>query len=309
MLLAACAGHQSTLAPFGIAAEETRSLMLYLAVAAAVILAAVAALAIHAMRQPERSISHQQGMRVVLWLGAIVPTVLLGLLLVLALPLMRPMASGPADLRIAVDGRQFWWHVEYRPNDRPPVASANEIRLPVGRTVVFDLTASDVVHSFWIPGLAGKMDMLPGRTNRLIVRATRAGRYRGVCAEFCGLSHALMAFDVIAMPAGDFDRWLAARAVASPAANSAGSIAFARRGCDACHSLSTSATATAIGPNLARLGERPTLGAGILPMNEASVAAFIRDPAAAKPGVRMPATPDMTDIEARAIARFLLERR
>lgn len=139
-------------------------------------------------------------MRIVLWLGGIIPTVVLLGLLAYSLPYMRPRPASPADLTIAVDGEQFWWRVAYAPPGRPPVLSANEIRIPTGRTVAFRLSGGDVVHSFWIPGLAGKMDMIPGRINSLVVRADKPGRYRGQCAEFCGLSHALMAFDVIAMP-------------------------------------------------------------------------------------------------------------
>ena len=178
-------------------------------VGAVIIAGAVALLMRHAIRAPEGAISHQKGMRLVLWLGGIIPTVVLMGLLAYSLPYMRPRPVAPADLQIAVDGEQFWWRVTYRPAGAPPVDSANEIRIPTGRTVAFRLTAGDVVHSFWIPGLAGKMDMIPGRTNDLIVRADKPGRYRGQCAEFCGLSHALMAFDVIAMPPAAFDAWLA----------------------------------------------------------------------------------------------------
>jgi cytochrome c oxidase subunit 2 len=238
-----------------------------------------------------------------------VPTILLFALLVAELPAMRPLPVAPADLRIGVEGEQFWWRVTYRPSGRAPVVSANEIRIPVGRTVQFDLDGGDVIHSFWIPGLAGKMDMIPGRTNTLVTRATKPGRYRGVCTEFCGLSHALMAFDVVAMPAPAFDAWLAAEA--RPAAAMAGGGAhpgaalFARYGCGGCHAIRGTTQGGMIGPDLTRFGARATLAAGVLPMTTANIAGFIRHPERTKPGVRMPAFPQMTDAEAIRIARYL----
>ena len=191
-LLAGCNTHQSTLAPFGADAADIRHLFIIMLVGAVVIAAGVALLMRHAVRAPEGSIDHRRGMRIVLWLGGVIPTIVLLGLLAYSLPYMKPRPVSPTDLTIAVDGEQFWWRVAYRPPGRPAVTSANEIRVPVGRTVAFQLTAGDVVHSFWIPGLAGKMDMIPGRTNTLVVRADKPGRYRGQCAEFCGLIHALM---------------------------------------------------------------------------------------------------------------------
>jgi cytochrome c oxidase subunit 2 len=151
------------------------------------------------------------------------------------------------------------------------LSSANEIRVPVGRTVVLELMAEDVIHSFWIPGLAGNMDMIPGRTNRLVVKAEKPGRYRGVCAEFCGLSHALMAFDVIAMEPAAFDRWLAdARAVVPlPAIATPGCALFDAQGCGACHTIRGTPHVGTIGPDLSRFGERLTLGASIFPPSSA----------------------------------------
>lgn len=309
LILPACVGEQSALSPFGAGADRILGLTVALAIGAVIIFACVALLAAHAMRAPEHSLTHDQGMRVVLWVGAVLPAGLLTVLLLFALPAMRPMPTAPGDLKVAVDGRQFWWHVTYQAGTAPTLATANEIRLPAGRTVVFELTAQDVLHSFWIPGLAGKMDMLPGRTNRLIVKAEKPGTYRGVCAEFCGLSHALMAFDVIVMPAPDFDRWLAGRRASPPPASSPGLALFERHGCRSCHSLSPADPPESIGPSLAGLGSRRTLAAGVLPMTEDAIAGFIRDPAATKPGARMPSAPDMTEHDSRLIARALMELR
>ncbi|WP_454279595.1 cytochrome c oxidase subunit II [Sphingomonas sp. Marseille-Q8236] len=304
-LLAGCNTHQSTLAPFGADAADIRHLFVVMLVGAVVIAGTVALLMRHAVRSPEGVIGHEKGMRVVLWLGGVIPAILLLALLAYSLPYMRPRPVAPADLKIAVDGEQFWWRVTYRPPGRPPVLGANEIRIPTGRTVAFALSAGDVVHSFWIPGLAGKMDMIPGRTNSLVVRAEKPGRYRGQCAEFCGLSHALMAFDVIAMPPAAFDAWLAQQALPARTDASAGARLFAENGCAGCHAIAGMTPPSRIGPDLTHFGSRRTLAAGILPMTEANVVAFIRHPEKAKPGVRMPSFPQLSDDEAVALARYL----
>jgi cytochrome c oxidase subunit 2 len=311
-LVASCAGIQSTFSTFGVEAESTRALTVAMVSGAAVITVAVLALAFHAVRAPEGSLDHRRGMRVILWLGAIGPTLILAALLASALPTMRTLEAQPGDLEIQVDGEQFWWRVQYKPANVEPVEAANEIRLPVGRTVTFLLTSPDVIHSFWIPGLAGKMDMIPGRTTRLVVQATSPGEYRGACAELCGLSHALMAFDVTAMEAADFDRWLAAQAQpASPPAGPGGQL-FDEYGCAGCHrvrGLSRPSQGSSIGPDLTHFGSRPTVAASTLPMEPAAVARFIRDPAAIKPAALMPGFHDMPDEDAQAIARWLMELR
>lgn len=278
-----------------------------LLVGAVVIAVGLAALIQHAIRTPGERLTHRQGMRLVLWLGAIVPTILLFTLLVSSLPLMRPAPVRASDLRIKVEGEQFWWRVIYQPPGAPPVVTANEIRLPVGRTTVFELAGGDVIHSFWIPGLAGKMDMIPGRINTLVTRPTKAGRFRGACTEFCGLSHALMAFDVIAMEPAAFDAWLAdqRRPAVAAAAPGAGARLFADYGCAGCHAIRGEEPASPIGPDLTHFGSRPTLAAGILPMTTANIAGFIRDPGRTKPGVRMPAFPHMSQSDAVQIARYL----
>lgn len=205
------AGRQSAFTTFGAEAEALAGLTWWMAAGAVAISVVVALLFVFAIRAREGAISHNGGMRLVLWAGAVVPSLILFGLLVSTLPMMRPLRAQPADLRVRVQGEQFWWRVQYRPAGAALVEDANELRVPVGRNVVLELTAKDVLHSFWVPGLAGKMDMIPGRTNTLVVRATRPGRFRGQCAEFCGLSHAFMAFEVVAMEPAAFDAWLAAR--------------------------------------------------------------------------------------------------
>jgi cytochrome c oxidase subunit 2 len=302
-------GIQSALSPFGAEGEATLRIAWVMFIAAALITIAVLALATYAVRRDEHRIDHRRGMRIILWLGAIGPTLLLTALLVYSLPTMRPLAADEDDLRIAVEGEQFWWRVRYLPAGAAAVESANEIRLPVGRTVVFELASPDVIHSFWIPGLAGKMDMIPGRTNTLVVRATRAGVFRGACTEFCGLSHARMAFDVIVMEAGEFDRWLAGIARPASAAAGAGRELYASFGCAGCHVIRGHSNGTPIGPDLTHLGARRSLAAATLPMTAGALSAFIRDPAASKPGVLMPSFEKMSASDADAVAAYLLELR
>lgn len=309
MLVSGCNRHQSTLAPFGDEAADTLTLTLVLTAGAVIIAIGVLALVWRASHSSRRSLSEAGGLKLILWAGAIIPTVVLTVLLMFALPAMRPMPQGEEDLRVYVEGEQFWWRVRYQPPGAEPFTTANEVRIPVGRTVVFDLAATDVIHNFWIPGLAGKMDMIPGRTNQLVVKATKPGTFRGVCTEFCGLSHALMAFDVIAMEPAAFDAWLAEARDTTRTASGPdvvlGAQAFDRRGCGACHAIAGTPHDAGIGPDLTHYADRLTLGAGILEPSVANTAAFIRDPAAFKPGVRMPAYADMPQAEAEAIARYL----
>lgn len=307
LLLAACNRHQSALDVFGDEAATVRHLTVVMLVGAILIAAGVAALMIAAVRAPEGKLTLKGGMRLVGWLGGALPVVVLLGLLLYSLPAMRPLPVARNDLRIAVEGEQFWWRVRYQPPGAAPVVTANEIRIPVGRVVQFDLTAGDVIHSFWIPGLAGKMDMIPGRTNTLVVRATKAGRFRGVCTEFCGLSHALMAFDVVAMEPAAFDAWLAnERRPAAPAADTAaGARAFAANGCTGCHAIAGTPAAGQIGPDLTHIGSRTSLGAGTTPMTRDALVRFIVDAPAVKPGARMPAYPQLSARDAQAIAAYL----
>jgi cytochrome c oxidase subunit 2 len=295
---------------FGEEAETTRALAIAMFAGAAVITIGVLALALYAARAPEGRLDHASGMRAILWLGGIGPTLILTALLLTSLPTMRARTAPAGDFAIAVTGEQFWWRVSYPASgQRPAVETANEIRIPVGRPVTFLLTSPDVIHSFWIPGLAGKMDMIPGRTNQLVARATREGRYRGACAEFCGLSHANMAFDVIAMEAGAFDRWLEAAAEPAAPLEHAGRALFADYGCPACHVVRGHEEGGAIGPDLTHFAGKPSFAAGTLQLELDVLGRFIVDSAALKPGSLMPAFEDMPAGDARAIAAYLLELR
>lgn len=307
--LAGCEGRQSAFATFGEEAAATLTLTAVMTAGAVLILAALLFLMWHASRAPEGSLGLRGGNIFIISAGAIFPTVVLLTLLGFSLPAMRPLPADAGALRIVVTGEQFWWRVRYEPPGAPPFETANQVRVPVGRPVVLELRGGDVLHSFWIPGLGGKMDMIPGRANRLVVRATEPGRFRGQCTEFCGLSHALMAFEVEALPPAAFARWMAAERAPAPVAAVPGRALFQRHGCGGCHRIAGHGAAGTIGPDLTHFAGRKTLGAMTLRQEPGRIAAFIRHPEAFKPGVRMPAYPQMSEAEARAIAGYLLELR
>jgi cytochrome c oxidase subunit 2 len=225
--------------------------------------------------------------------------------------LLAPAPEG--SLRIAVTGEQWWWRVQYLPPGSAPVELANEIRLPLGAPVEFELRSNDVIHSFWIPSLAGKMDMIPGRRTRLRLEATRTGSFTGACAEYCGSSHALMAFPVLVQEEEDFQRWLAGQADPAREPNeplaAAGSALFDSSGCGACHTVRGTSADGFIGPDLTHVGSRSTLGAGILP-NEIDVfRRWIAEVDQIKPNVHMPAFGMLPEQDLDALAAYLASLR
>jgi cytochrome c oxidase subunit 2 len=186
----------------------------------AVVWTAVILLAIYAIRsKPDESRRRQANLLIVA--GGVTPAVVLCLLLIYGLSILPGMIEPAPEgsLKIAVYGEQWWWRVRYEPPGRQPFELANEVRLPVSESSQFFLHSTNVIHSFWIPSLGGKVDLIPGRVNRLALRPTRTGRYRGACAEYCGRSHAHMAFDVIVLARDEFDRWIAQQSAASAGAS------------------------------------------------------------------------------------------
>jgi cytochrome c oxidase subunit 2 len=209
----------------------------------------------------------------------------------------RALAMHPsAALTIDVTGHQWWWDVLYEdPNPSKQVETANEIHVPVGEMVQFKLRAADVIHSFWAPNLSGKKDLIPGYVTSLYFRADTAGIYRGQCAEFCGLQHAQMAFYIVAEPRPKFAAYLAAASM--PHENPtdptlvAGQRVFMSSGCPLCHSIAGTDARGTVGPGLSHFKSRGALAAGTLANNRANLTRWIQNPAAIKPGVRMPALP------------------
>lgn len=310
LCLSGCSGIQSALDPAGEEAAAVYGLFCVMVIGGAIIWIMLVALLIHARRHRRAPLDERASARLVMWGGAVFPSSVLLLLLGFTfwlMPGMRPWSAlaEPPGLRIEVVGEQFWWRVTYFPQGGDPVVSANEIRLPVGQRVEFTLKSNDVIHSFWIPPLGGKMDMIPGRTNRLSLLATKPGLFRGPCAEYCGTSHALMAFSVIAMKPEAFGKWLAARSAPPRNVAAPGLERFLSNGCGACHTIKGSQAAGTIGPDLSHVGSRHTLAAGILPNTEAAIARFIAKPDEIKPDVTMPAFGMLPGRDLNAIAAYL----
>jgi cytochrome c oxidase subunit II len=206
-------------------------------------------------------------------------------------------AESPDALTIEVVGRRWWWEVNY-PDEG--IVTANEIHIPVGKTVELVLTSGDVIHSFWVPQLGGKMDMIPGRTNRMTLRADQAGEFRGECAEFCGLQHARMHFLMIAQPPEEFEQWAEAQRTAAnePEDERAirGQAVFIAAGCVYCHTIrgldgaDLDRSSVDLGPDLTHLAGRRTIAAGMRGNNRGNLAGWIADPHSIKRGALMPAT-------------------
>lgn len=199
-------------------------------------------------------------------------------------------------VNIEVTAHQFWWTARY-PGGSPSdiFVTANEIHVPVGRPVVVQLKSDDVIHSLWVPNLAGKKDLIPGRSALLQFRADQPGVYRGQCAEFCGYQHALMGLLVIAEPPAQFDAWVQAQrqgaAEPADAAGQRGKQLFQSVSCAMCHAIQGTLANGQHAPDLTHLASRQTLAAGTLPNTPVQLAAWIKDPQKHKPGTNMPATP------------------
>ena len=198
-------------------------------------------------------------------------------------------------LHIRVTGYQWWWEVQYEnPIPALQVTTANEIHIPVGRPVVVDLFAGDVIHSLWIPNLQGKIDLVPGRHNTMTMQADVPGVYRGQCAEYCGAQHAHMAIVVVAESPNEFERWLTAnRAPAPPPSTPSearGQEVLERGPCAMCHSVTGTLAAARTAPDLTHIASRSTIAAGWLPNTPGYLAGWIADPQHIKPGNQMPPT-------------------
>lgn len=311
LLLTGCGGPQSALTPAGRDAERLADLFFWMAAGAVVVWLLFVSLSVYALRvrrepHPERTAS-----LLIILGGFVAPTIVLGVLLAFSLALLpgllAPGSSG--DLKILVSGEQWWWRVRYLQSGRDPVELANEIRLPAGQRIELELESPDVIHSFWIPSIGGKMDMIPGRRNRIALEPTRIGVFRGTCAEYCGASHALMSFPVVVLEKEEFAAWLEhqGKPAASPLEPLAhrGRDLFLANGCGACHGIRGSPARGVIGPDLTHVGGRLSVGAGILPNDHGGFLRFISSTDVVKPEVHMPAFGMLASDELQAMAAYL----
>ncbi|HEX2048630.1 MAG TPA: cytochrome c oxidase subunit II [Acidimicrobiales bacterium] len=225
--------------------------------------------------------------------GVALPLVVIAIVFAATVHAMRdvPTRAPAGALVVEVVGHQWWWEVRYPAEG---ITTANEMHIPVGRSVALQLTSADVIHSFWVPALGGKLDLLPDKVNTLVLEADEPGRHLNRCAEFCGLQHTLMGMDVVAERPDAFAAWVSSRqpAAAEPAAPDAlrgRDVFLGAGGCASCHSVrGTSATATT-GPELTHVASRASLGAAAVPNTPDELARWVSDPHTIKRGVAMPA--------------------
>jgi cytochrome c oxidase subunit II len=311
LMLAACDGPQSTLIPAGEAAERIAGLFWWMTGFAAVIWITVIMLTLYAVGAPPERHDRRRTNFLIIGGGAIVPTIAVAVLAVFGLaPIPALLAPAPeGSLRITVSGEQWWWRVSYQPATGEPVVLANEIRLPVGEPVEFHLESPDVIHSFWIPSLGGKIDMIPGRITRLALTPTKTGVFRGACAEYCGTSHAFMNFDVVVEDKAAFDRWLAQQrepaSIPNEPAAARGQELFLANGCGACHQIRGTPAKGVIGPDLTHVGSRRSIGAGMLPNNSATLQRWIARTEEVKPGALMPSFGMLPEEDLKALAIYM----
>jgi cytochrome c oxidase subunit 2 len=290
-------------------ATQIAQLFNVMAFGALIVWIAVVAIAVYTMRVGE-SHSQRAANLLILGGGVIAPTVVLGALIAYGMPLVPTVLMAGADggLSIHVTAKQWWWRVQYR-TPSGFVETANELRLPVSERVELELASPDVIHSLWVPSLAGKMDMIPGRRTRLALEPTRIGTFRGACAEYCGASHAFMAFSVVVMEAEAFGAWLESQARPAPAPAEPlmmrGEAAFMANGCTACHTIRGTPAAGVIGPDLTHVGSRGRIAAETLPNDRDALVRWIAQTDSVKPGVHMPAFRALGTDDLSALAAYL----
>ena len=279
-------------------------LMFALAIAVYIVVAAFIVVAV--VRKPGEERTTRDN--AFIWLGGIaMPVAILAVLATLtvhsATALDKP--SGGSPLRVAISGRQWWWQVVY---PHQAIVTANELHIPAGRTVRLLLDSHDVIHSFWVPQLSGKIDMIPGRMNHLVLRAERPGVYRAQCAEYCGAQHAWMALYVVAHEPVDYERWLEreARAAQEPPGEveRRGAALFESAGCASCHTVRGTPAGGRLGPDLTHVASRLALGAGVIGMSRGALAGWISNSQALKPGNLMPPMVLATD-ELHAVTAYV----
>jgi cytochrome c oxidase subunit II len=317
LTLAACTQDLpfNTLDPAGPVAEKEADLYWLVFWIATVVFVLVEGMLVFALfrfrrRSPDQTARQIHGNTRLEIVWTILPALLLAGVAVPTVGTIFDLARRPSGdvLEVHVTGHQWWWEVEY-PDLQ--VTTANEIHVPTDRPIAVTLTSDDVIHSFSVPRLAGKQDLIPGHTNTLYLEAPNAGTYLGQCQEFCGLSHANMHFRVIAQDPADFQAWadLQTQAAAPPAPGGLeeeGMGYFAHGQCIGCHAINGVENAVAtVGPNLTHVGGRETIAAGLLDMTERDLARWLRDPPAVKPGSKMP-NYHLTDEQIDALVAYLM---
>jgi cytochrome c oxidase subunit 2 len=250
--------------------------------------------------------SEATGNRWILLGGVGVPMIVLVVILWLTLVAMErvtPLTSAEA-VEIEVVGHQWWWEVNYADQG---FSTANEIHIPVGVPVEVTLRSDDVIHSFWVPALHGKLDALPDYPTTLVIQAEEAGSFKGACAEFCGLQHARMGLLVVATPLDEFEAWILGQQQPAPTPQGVGQqglAVFLSSQCVECHTIRGTSADAGTGPDLTHLADRQTIGAGTLANEPDQLSAWITDPHASKEGVKMPAA-EFSEEQLEALVSYL----
>jgi cytochrome c oxidase subunit 2 len=248
------------------------------------------------------------GTALVIGLGIGMPLVLLTALFVWSdIFVIRSTAAprpGSTAMTVRVVGHQWFWEIRYPGST---AVTANELHIPTRTRVNVEGTTADVIHSLWVPELNRKIDLIPGRTNRVLLYADSAGTYGGACAEFCGLQHAHMFLTVIAEPRAQFDAWLRDEAAPARATAGAGEQLFADA-CASCHEIRGTDARGQVGPDLTHVASRTTLAAGTIPNDRAHLAEWLRDPQHVKPGNKMPQLP-LSDRDRAVLVAYLEQLR
>jgi cytochrome c oxidase subunit 2 len=306
---ASCGGAHSIVNPKGSEADRVAGVWwLMFGLAAAVYVVVAGCILYAATRGRRRRGPSRLHDNWFIWIGGvIVPFLILVVLAVVTVDATSALrTSSPGEVRIDVVGKLWWWEVRYPGHG---VVTANEIHIPRGTPINVRLTSDNVIHSFWVPQLAGKMDTIPGQPNNLEFTADKVGRYAGRCAEFCGLQHAHMGFEVIVETPADYGRWLARRerVPLEPASEEAasGQLVFQREACAGCHTIGGTDAQGTVGPDLTDVGSRRLLGAGAIENTPQNMRAWIRDAGAIKPGVQMPSFQSLPDRDVAALAAYL----
>jgi cytochrome c oxidase subunit 2 len=304
LALAGCGGNQNTLHPAGHPERAiTQLFWVMFGVACVGFGIIVSLLFLGWVRRERPNLPGGHGERaatgLVIGLGVALPVTLLVALFIwsdffVMKSTAAPTARTPVTIRVI--GHQWWWEVRY---DGSTAVTANEIHIPVRTKVTAVVTTDDVIHSFWVPELNRKVDMIPGMANRLLLVADKPGVYRGQCAEFCGLQHAHMAVEVVAEPKASFQAWLARNA--RPAAR--GSALFAGN-CSGCHQVRGTSARADVGPDLTHFASRRTIAAMALPNTPQNLRDWLRDPQHVKPGNRMPNL-ELGERDLRALQRYV----
>ena len=236
--------------------------------------------------------SERAATRLVVGLGIATPIVLLSALFVWSDVFVIRTTAAPSPrstaMTVHVVGRQWFWEIRY---DGAQGSTANELHIPVRTRVNVVGTSADVIHSLWVPELNRKIDLIPGRTNRLLLYADRPGTYLGQCAEFCGLQHAHMEVVVIAEPRDRFEQWVRTQGEPASSPGGSGLQLFMAKGCANCHEIRGTAARSHVGPDLTHVASRTTLAAGTIPNDRAHLREWLRDPQQLKPGAKMPQLP------------------